>query len=408
VRLRVLGDHAPLYDVDHDLGHDLLGRAGNALFGTPEVRPEDFDRALGELAQRDEVRAARDGSARSGCHEGRPTSLVFCYGARGVELPDGRVVLHATDGSNRALGTLYDLREDLLRIMLITLPFVALFAFLSARRLARPIEALRTQALARVGRRDAVANLAVSDHAEVSDLATAFNTLLGTLDGERRAREASVADLAHEMKNPVAAIQTATEGLKVSASDQRQGRLIQVLHQSSARLDQLVSQFLDVARVEAGALDEARAELDLNSLIDGVVRAARADPRWSGVDFRWEPPGALRIEGASARLESVARNLIENAASFAGDPGWVSVSVSVSGDVEAIELTVADSGPGIAEDELTHVFHRFYTSRGRQRGTGLGLALTRAIVEAHGGAIRVDRAPEAGATFCVRLPRSRS
>jgi two-component system sensor histidine kinase ChvG len=124
------------------------------------------------------------------------------------------------------------------------------------------------------------------------------------------------------------------------------------------------------------------------------------------------PAEAVVLVGVASRLDSVVRNLVDNAASFAGDGGLV--RIVVTGGQREASLEVSDSGPGIAEDALPHVFDRFFTTRagrhagerGGQRGSGLGLALVKAVAEAHGGHVSARSEPGAGATFRVVIPRA--
>ena len=108
------------------------------------------------------------------------------------------------------------------------------------------------------------------------------------------------------------------------------------------------------------------------------------------------------MQGVPSRLERAFGNLILNALSFAGEAGWIRVDVTVL--ERELEVSIIDSGPGIEAEQLPKLFERFYTTRGDAKGTGLGLALTRAIVEAHGGTIRAVSSASGGAAFIVRLP----
>jgi signal transduction histidine kinase len=112
------------------------------------------------------------------------------------------------------------------------------------------------------------------------------------------------------------------------------------------------------------------------------------------------PGEGVRVHGVASRLESVLRNLIDNALSFAR----TRVHVEVRREGQDAEVVVSDDGPGITAEDMPHVFERFFTTRGDRRGTGLGLALARAVVEAHAGTIQAQSPPEGGARFVVRLP----
>jgi len=248
--------------------------------------------------------------------------------------------------------------------------------------------------------------LAVRGQDELTDLAAAFNTLLRKLEHRQGENERFVADLVHEFKNPVAAVRTAAEALTEGTIDEaRARRLGKALLASSARLDALVSQFLELARAEAGLASDERTEVDVAALARGLVETMRA--RHEAVDFEVHAEGEARVPGVPHGIDTMLRNLIENAASFAlpvGDaPARVVVEVLASPD--QVLARVTDSGPGIAEGDQARVFERFFTTRGRARGTGLGLALVRATAEAHGGAVRVTSEPGSGATFEVVLPR---
>jgi two-component system sensor histidine kinase ChvG len=164
----------------------------------------------------------------------------------------------------------------------------------------------------------------------------------------------------------------------------------------------LVTQFLELARAEAGMLHEPRERVDLATLARGLVETMSADARFEGTKFAVDAPESAEVVGIAYRFDSVVRNLLENAASFSGKGGEVRVAIERQGS--AVELRVADTGPGIAEEDLPRVFTRFFTTRGRERGSGLGLALVRAVIEAHGGSVRVSSNPGRGATFTVVLP----
>jgi signal transduction histidine kinase len=308
---------------------------------------------------------------------------------------------------------LHDLRHHLARLGLVTVPLALLLAYWMGRRVVSPIETLRRQALAAAGRVGsstpvgAAPPLAVRGQDELTDLADAFNTLLRKLQHRQGENERFVADLVHELKNPVAAVRAAAEALGEGAvDDARARRLGKVLLDSSGRLDALVSQFLELARAEAGLASEERAEVDIAALARGLVEAARG--RYEAVEMTVDADREALVTGVPHGLDTLLRNLIENAASFAlpaeGAAAKVGVEV-IPGESEVL-VRVTDSGPGIAPEDLDRVFTRFFTTRGRSRGTGLGLALVRATAEAHGGVVRVASEPGSGATFEVALPRA--
>jgi two-component system sensor histidine kinase ChvG len=257
--------------------------------------------------------------------------------------------------------------------------------------------------LAKVRQQRPRADLRAPASNETAQLAQAFNTLLERLDERRNANEAFVADLVHEFKNPVATIRACGESLAASdVTAERAQRLSRLLYESSTRLDALVSQFLELARAEAGMQKEAWETVDLAALTRARVEHAQADERFATLRFELEAPECALVRGVVERLQTVLDNLLANAASFASQAGTVWVRLAASG--AQIELTVSDDGPGIAQEDAPRVFERFFTTRRHDKGTGLGLALVRAIVEAHGGSVAVRSELGKGASFSALLP----
>lgn len=300
---------------------------------------------------------------------------------------------------------LYDRRYELPRLAMIVLPCAAMLGWWLGWRMVRPIERLRAQALAQVEALTPGADLELPRSDELGDLAGAFNRLLAELRTRRAEKEAFVADLAHEFRNPVAAIRTAAEALGSGRTDpDRLSRLSTIILDSSRRLDGLVAQFVELARAEAGLREEAREPVDVSALAAAIVDRFAADERFARVRFTTALSTAAVVRGVAQGLETALANLVENAASFAGDTGHVDVRVSAS---DAVELVVEDDGPGIAEEDLPRVFDRFFTKRASGRGMGLGLALVRAIVQAHAGRVDVRSVRGRGTAFTVRLPLDR-
>ncbi|APR85057.1 Phosphate regulon sensor protein PhoR (SphS) [Minicystis rosea] len=411
VRLRVIAEGRTWIDVDEDQGTDLIHRIGTLFFGSDGAPSlADFDETLGPVAARPEIAAAEASGASADCRRSPGGKLLVCHGARAVPGSKGaRVIVYAQESSRRAARTLYDLRYQLARLSIVTLPLALGLAYFLGRRVVKPLETLQRQALAQAGGGPSgvgTSPLAVRGQDEITDLAAALNTLLAKLAHRQGENERFVADLVHELKNPVAAVRAAAEGLAGGPVDEaRARRLGKVLLDSSARLDALVSQFLELARAEAGLASEERTEVDLGALARGLVDSMRA--RFEAVDFEVVIEGDVRVFGVAHGIDTMLRNLVENAASFAIPQGEAQARVlveAIGGDVQ-VTARVTDSGPGIPPEDIDRVFTRFFTTRGRTRGTGLGLALVRATAEAHGGAVRVTAEPGQGATFEVALPR---
>jgi len=404
VRIRVVeADGTVSADLDHESNEGLYHRLGAFFFG-PDAAPSlaHFDAELGAVSERIESREAMTSGEAVGCRHSTERKLLVCHAA--LRLPGGALV-YVQESSRRAIRALYDMRYQLLKLLLFSLPVAMLLAWWISRAVVGPVSKLRQQIRMRT---EAAVPTGVLDSGtgdEIGELADSFNILLERLQERAKSNEAFVADLTHEFKNPVAAIRAAAERLGSSSALEpaRIEKLAGVLSRSSSQLDRLVSEFLELARAEAGLANEPRVPMDLRRLVGAMVERLAADERYAGVnialDATEEPLAIVAVEN---QLEKAIGNLIENAASFAHPSGEVIVGLRAA--KQRAVLSVGDDGPGIAPENITRVFDRFFTTRSHKRGTGLGLALAKAIAEAHGGTISVKSTKGHGTTFVLSLP----
>jgi two-component system OmpR family sensor kinase len=258
---------------------------------------------------------------------------------------------------------------------------------------------------------------------EVARLATALDTMLSTIEAAYQARaegearavrseermRAFAADASHELRTPLTSVQGLAEyGLQqgTAASQEELLRLMRLIARESGRMGRLVEDLLLLARLDAGRPLELRPT-DLASIAAEAVQAGRVlYPDRAVTLVAAEPVIVLADDG---RLRQVIDNLLSNAVKHT--PDGAPVTVTVTSSAGRGELSVADAGPGLTQDQAARVFERFYRTdgdRGRTRGgTGLGLAIAASLTAAHGGQIDVDTAPGRGATFSVRLPLAR-
>ncbi len=404
VRVRVLdADGQIAHDIDQEHDSSVAYQVGGFFFGGGEDAPSlaRWDSQQPPLADRDFLTEVRSAGRASRCQSVESRTLLVCEA--GVQLSGGQVVF-VQQSSRRAIRSLYDARYPILKLTLFVAVLAVLLGWWLGWTWVWPIEKLRDEALDRVSRPLSAPPIQTDRDDEIGDLARAFDTLLAAVRERSQENEAFVADLAHEMKNPVAAIRAASESLasgrEIDAG--RAARLARVLTDSSQRLDQLVTGLLELARVEAGAGAAERAPVAVHELVAGIVDAVSRDERFGDVVFVADRSTPAVVLADAGQLETALRNLIINAASFAGPGGTVQTRVSM-GDVAAC-IEVSDTGPGIAAEHLDKVFDRFYTTRGAKKGTGLGLALVKAVVEAHGGSVSAQNRSEGGAMFQVELP----
>ena len=278
-------------------------------------------------------------------------------------------------------------------------------SWLLATRIAHPVEELSRTADAlaagRLGER--APHPAAED--ELADLTDAFNGMADALERTDATRRRLLADLAHELRTPLATIEAYHEGLADGVVEADADTLA-TLHDATGRLQRLVEDVSLVSRAEEGQLSYDLRELDLAELVhgsvDAVVPAARDRPE---VEVRL-PASPVLINGDRDRLAQVLTNLLNNALQHTPDGGTVTASLTATDD-EAV-LTITDTGTGIAPEHLEHVFERFFRADPARRhvaGSGIGLTISRAIVHGHGGEITAHSdGTGTGSTFTVRLP----
>lgn len=200
--------------------------------------------------------------------------------------------------------------------------------------------------------------------------------------------------VAHEMKNPLTPIRFAVAHLQRDATP-AQAEVLEILRAEAARLEQMAKEFTQFGRLPEGP----PSEIDLRELVDDVLRSSLPEGMRGRVDAR---QGAPAIVGHYEPIRRAFDNLVRNAVEACDGQGTVDVRIAPSGDT-AVTVSVMDHGPGIPPEVAGRIFEPYYT--GKRDGTGLGLALVRQAVEAHGGRIRVSPTPGGGATFTMELPR---
>lgn len=415
VWMRAFMDHesgGPFVDVWADPAYEpmsgIAGRLERFLLGRrnpPSLRT--IDAARGPMRDRKEVGVAFRLGTYIDCDLGES---VWCQAVRPVLVKDeGVALVVAMQGSQRDVGAVYGLRHVLLRLALLTVPLSLLLAWFTARRVVRPIQEVKQRALA-LSREQTTARTPET-YDEARDLAAAIESLLAELSARERVHAAFVDDLVHELKSPVASLRAASDALAsppdAVATDEagrasRTQRLARSIEGSSRRLESIVARFLDLSRAKAGFPDEERELVDLGVLLREVVSEIESDARFPEVRFEAAVDGTdLAVQGVPARLAAMMRELLDNGASFVEGEGRV--RARLARHEGGLRLTVTDDGPGIPEAQRERIFDRYYTTRAEARGTGLGLALVRAVAEAHGARVRAEARPagERGATFVV-------
>jgi signal transduction histidine kinase len=248
---------------------------------------------------------------------------------------------------------------------------------------------------------------------EVRELTRAFNAMISRVQSSQRSQREFVANVSHELKTPLTSIQgfaqAILDGTAQSPDDQQQAA--GVIFQESERMYRMVLDLLDLARLDAGTADLQMSRLDLSALMNSIEEKFSLQAHKQDVKLLVDsPPNLPELYADGDRLAQVLTNLVDNALKHT--PAGGQVTLQAQSTTTEIEIRVSDTGLGIPEEVLPHIFERFYqgdASRqgGEKRGTGLGLAIVHEIVAAHGGRISVRSQERLGTTFMVWLPQAR-
>ncbi len=358
------------------------GSSGSGGSGTAASPPRAA--ARGKTLQRISLTAA-----------GQPigTALIVQPSARGLPL-------------NTAL------RKDLALYLALAGVLAALIAvtigILATRRITAPLEAVTAAAAAmgRGERRQRAAAVYAERPDEVGALASSFNEMAESIEHQEEWRRSMTADLAHELRTPLATIQARIEALQdgVLPADPEN---LAVIGDEVARLGRLLTGLRSLDDMDAADFALERRPLRLDDVASEAVAAA--GERFAQKDVRLTiETQPVEVLGDRDRLRQVVDNLLDNALKFTAGGGRVEVRVAASAASPVAELSVADDGRGIPPDDLPHVFERFYRGDGARKsapGAGLGLAIVSRLVEAHGGSIRAESDGRSGSRFTVDLRR---
>lgn len=303
-------------------------------------------------------------------------------------------------------------RLALFEVFAIAVAATGILSLLLASTIARPVRQLAQAAdKVRGGKRSDQVSIPDLSHRrdEIGDLSSALNEMTTSLYARIDEIEAFAADVAHELKNPLSSLRSAVETMSRTPDPAKQQQLIDIINDDVGRLDRLISDISYASRIDAAMSREAMEPVDVGTLLKMLVQmyTTTHDREDVKIDLHLEGDARqLTCPAMEARLGQVLRNLIDNALSFA--PANSTLTVRASRQKDRVVIEVMDEGPGIPEDKLEAIFDRFYSERPSMelfgKHSGLGLSISRKIIQAHKGGISAANRPDGGAVFTVWLP----
>ena len=338
------------------------------------------------------------------------------FGERSDEDPDGPIAL--LDKAVNELSVepqLSALQDEFQRSLIVSgiaggITGILIIAFFTRRAFA-PMRDL-TETAERLGKGELDQRVRSDHRGEIGQLATSFNTMAMELEAAETRRRRLTADIAHELRTPLTNIRGYLEAVKdggVEPDDQTIG----TLHQETLHLSALVDDLRLLAVADAGALKLEMLPDRVENVVESVSQAFKARSMESDVAMKFEiVEGLPLVDIDRTRMTQIIQNLVENAIHHSPTSGEIVVRVGKSTEGDEVTISVTDSGDGIPEDDIEHIFDQFYrvdTSRARAiGGAGLGLTIVKRLVDAHRGQIKVTSKPGTGSTFTVILPASQT
>lgn len=319
-------------------------------------------------------------------------------------------VVVATPAGERTFGTVF--RETIgsgllvatFQAILIGMTVSLILSLWIVRWVSRPLTHV-AQGAKRVSEGDYTTRVAVTGPRETKTLANAFNEMTARVEHSQQAQRDFLANVSHDLRTPLTSIQGFAQAIVDGVADKK---VAEIIYNEASRLNRMVNDLLDLARIEAGRMDMLRQAVELDRLLENVGQSLTMKAQKYEVDLQVVIPDLPRIAGDGDRLAQVFTNLVDNAIKHTTSGGNVWLRASLNDDSQGILVEVVDTGEGIPAQDLPRLFERFYQvdkSRAKRSGTGLGLAITHEIVKAHNGKIWVESEYGQGAIFKVWLPQ---
>ncbi len=329
-------------------------------------------------------------------------------------LPNGNMIIVAAPRPATKFLNIFadELLTPILQGGFIALLLSLVLAFIISRSVADPLQQVVIAARNYPQSADAESVLSHGPR-EVQELTQAFNSMIRRVNDSQKSQRDFVANVSHELKTPLTSIQGFAQAILDNTADSPDARkqAAQIIYDEAGRMHRMALDLLDLARLEAGTADLNISAVDAGALLRGIAEKFSLQAQKVNVNLRVDVPDDLpALLGDGDRLAQVFTNLVDNALKFTPANGQVTLSAKFAGGW--LEFEVTDSGVGVESEALPRLIDRFYQvdpsrARNESHGAGLGLAIAREIVQAHGGKIGVRSSAGHGTTFTIRLPLAR-
>ena len=396
------------------LGHtrDRLNNAMNnasSFFSFADDLPIYVERRRQRAGHFPEVLTALSGEPRRALRQDADGKLVLSVAVPIQDLRLVRGALLVSISGGKIERELANVNITFLQLFLIVLMVTIALSLYLARSITRPISRLASAAdqLRRSGDMSRRLQQLPQRNDEIGHLSDALLAMTDELQRRIQATAAFAADVAHEIKNPLSSLRSAAETISLIKDPGQQQKLMNVILQDVSRLDRLITDISQASRVDTEIIGQDGEKIDFAALLDNFIKLRRqsfADHKLVLV----KPEQSISVFGQDGRIVQVLDNLLSNAVSFSPKGAKIIFDLSTKASPAQAVLQILDEGPGIPENRLETVFHRFYSERpkGESFGdhSGLGLSIAKQIIEGHDGSLVASNRDTSGACFTLTLP----
>ncbi len=376
------------------------------LAGTPRLAAHRVVNAA-NVGNFSELRAAAAGRVSSVLRRRTDGVIVISVAAPVPSFEPTKNIVLLTADTRDLVRLVRRERMSSFQLFCLTLAMTLLLSIFLSRTIARPLKRLAVAAeRVRLGRgRDVAVPRFLGRRDEIGELSRALSDMTQSLHSRMDATESFAADVSHELKNPLASMRGAVDVLQNTKDPSLQARLFAVLQHDMQRMQRLITDISDASRLDAELSRSHLERVDLTSMLKTLAHMYGTAHEGLKISIKL-PQQAFTVPGMELRIGQILRNILDNAISFSPLGGRISISLTRAAGMA--QVVIEDEGPGIPADNVEDIFKRFYSERPSAEDfgqhSGLGLAISKQIAEAHGGSLRAENIAPHGARFILTLP----